>query len=72
MTDRYLADESPSWKHPKEHPPPLGTKMLLLTRGGVAVIGNWDVQVGAVAWCPLPKVDPLLKETLAQENPGMC
>lgn len=38
---------------------PLGQKVLLLTRGGVCVVGQWRGQVGEAfwAWAPLPKRD---------------
>lgn len=43
------------WRDPAEHPPPTGRKLLLLTEGGVAVIGIWHNQGGYQAWSPLPK-----------------
>lgn len=43
------------WRDPVEYPPPTGRKLLLLTEGGVAVIGIWHKQGGYQAWSPLPK-----------------
>ena len=41
-------------------PPLLGTKMLLRTVGGVAIIGCWYGELGEylTAWSPLPKSRP--------------
>jgi hypothetical protein len=41
-------------------PPNKGTKMLLRTIGGIAVIGCWYGELGEylTAWCPLPKDGP--------------
>lgn len=40
----------------RERCPHNGSKVLLLTVGGVAVIGQWYGELGEafVAWCPLP------------------
>jgi len=43
------------WREPEQQAPPTGKKVLLLTRGGVAVIGLWTKNGGFVAWSPLPK-----------------
>lgn len=43
----------PGWRYDR---PPVGKKVLLLTEGGVAVIGLWSKDGGFVAWSPLPKV----------------
>lgn len=37
--------------------PPGGAKVLLLTRGGVCTIGNWDDSGAFLGWAPLPKRD---------------
>lgn len=41
----------------EKEPESKGAKMLLLTVGGVAVIGCWQGTLGQyyTAWCPLPK-----------------
>lgn len=46
------------WRDPHGSPPPRGVKMLILTDGGVAVIGSWTDDSNFVAWSPLPKKRP--------------
>lgn len=53
---------SAAWLDPEEHPPPRAKKMLLLTKYGVAVLGPWGLD--CVAWAPLPKVPPHIKEIM--------
>ena len=60
MTDRVATAPASTWLDPLEHVPPRGTRMLLLTRWGVAVIGEW-VDDGYAAWAPLPKVPRAIK-----------
>lgn len=43
------------WRDPADEPPPLGRKLLILTSGGVAVIGDWMNDSNFVAWSPLPR-----------------
>ncbi len=43
------------WRTPDDDPPPRGTKLLLLTSGGVTVIGDWMDTSNFVAWSPMPK-----------------
>lgn len=50
------------WLAPEEFPPPAAKKVLLLTHGGVAILGNWDSD--CVAWAPLPQIPPHIKERL--------
>lgn len=57
----YLAGNS-VWRTPADDQPPLGVKMLLLTPGGVCVIGAWETW--AIAWAPLPKVPEHIKDAL--------
>lgn len=68
MGEQYVAADVAEWRHPSDAPPPLGTKLLILTRGGVCVIGKWSKQEGSVAWSPLPKISPLLREKLKGEG----
>ena len=49
------ATDSYSYLDPKEHKPPLGTKLLLLTMNRTAVIGKWEPE-GYLAWQYLPKI----------------
>lgn len=51
----YLAGD-PAYRYPGAGDPlpdPLTAKCLLLTIGGVCVVGSWGP--GNVAWAPLPK-----------------
>lgn len=43
------------WRDPEWCPPPRGVKLLLLTSGGVACIGDWRDDSNFVSWSPLPK-----------------
>jgi len=43
------------WCDPEQERPPRGVKLLILTDGGVAVIGDWLDDSNFVAWSPLPK-----------------
>jgi hypothetical protein len=43
------------WRDPQKEPPPMGRKLLVLTSGGIAVIGDWMIDSNFVAWSPLPK-----------------
>jgi hypothetical protein len=43
------------WREPKDEPPPKGVKLLILTSGGVTVIGDWMSDSNFVAWSPMPK-----------------
>ena len=47
------------WRDPDQEPPPRGVKLLILTSGGVAVIGDWADDSNMVAWSPLPKRPPV-------------
>lgn len=58
---RYAAGDT-YWRNPDEDPPPLATKVLLLNPGGVAILGHWAPW--AIAWAPLPKIPPPLKERI--------
>ena len=49
------ASDEVGYRDPEWHPPPGGVKLLLLTEGGVAVIGTWADGAGFVAWSYLPK-----------------
>jgi hypothetical protein len=69
MQERYMASSRLRWRHPADEVPPLGTKLLILTDGGVCVIGLWDPQTGARAWCPLPRLSKEMKKRLSEEKP---
>ena len=50
------------WRY--EEPAPRGVKLLLLTSGGVAVIGEWSTNSNLVAWSPLPRRDKAKEHAL--------
>lgn len=37
--------------------PPGGAKVLLLTLGGICIIGQWGTAYDCIGWAPLPKRD---------------
>ncbi len=38
---QYATSPDIYWLYPHEHPPPQATKLALLTKGHVQVVGNW-------------------------------
>jgi len=48
------ASEAVGWRDPEWCPPPRGRKLLILTAGGVAILGPWADDVGHHAWSYLP------------------
>lgn len=58
----YKAELHPEWKFVDEHPAPLATKVLLLTKYGSAIIGHWYKGGGFIAWAGLPKLTNQQKE----------
>jgi len=42
------------YPHAGDDLPTAGAKVLLLTKGGIATVGAWDVAF-CVGWLPLPK-----------------
>jgi hypothetical protein len=60
----YLAGEPQEWEYLK--PAPSGTKVSLLTIGGVQVVGIWEGKPGEfyLAWAPLLKRNKRLEQDL--------
>ena len=59
MTGRdYIAGEA-VYRYPDagDDLPPTGAKVLILTDGGVCIIGQWRGDGGFTAWAPLPRRD---------------
>lgn len=58
MSDqKYLAGEA-YWRYLGiDEKPPLGTKLSLLTKGGVQTQGEWREDCGLIAWSPLIRRD---------------
>lgn len=65
MTEQaVLTAPASSWRY--EEPLRTDAKVLLLTVGRVAVVGNWCGELGQffVAWSPLPKRDKQREQEL--------
>jgi hypothetical protein len=56
------------WRDPAVEPPPRGSKLLTLTSGGVAVIGDWTDDSNFVEWSPLPKKRTAPMKMLSDEE----
>lgn len=54
------------WRNPDEEKPPRGVKLLMLTSGGVTVIGDWVTNSNLVAWSPMPKKRAQIGQDRAQ------
>ena len=55
MTDYLAGGQKWLYPHAGDPAPPINTKILLLTNGGVCIIGHWGVD--CMGWLPLPKRD---------------
>lgn len=66
-TERAYLAGGQEWLYPcaGDAIPPLNTKILILTRGGVAVIGDWSIT--DKGWLPLPKRNKE-KESMNETN----
>lgn len=53
----------PVWLDPAEYTPPRGSKLLLLTGGGIATVGQWGDD--CIAWLPLPDSTATIKRARA-------
>ncbi len=65
---KYLAAPQPEFLHPDDVPPPRGTKLNLLTSGGIATFGHWTDDSNLIAWAPLIKVSDDLRARLRNEG----
>lgn len=56
-SERHLASDDVWFRYPEagDPLPPSNTKLLLLTRGGICIVGQWVVDGFFVAWSPMPK-----------------
>lgn len=66
VTDKYLAELGPIPRLIVDEPPPLATKIWLITEYGTGFAGQYYKECGAVAWCPLPKLTPEQKARLKE------
>jgi hypothetical protein len=63
-----VAEAGVTWRHPADHPPPKGTKLLLyFYPHGITVIGEWQ-HSGAALWAPMPRVGQDMKDRLEAEQ----
>ena len=62
MIDPPITSSEVEWRYCV--PPNTRSKVLLLTRAGVATIGSWGNGVGVIAWVPLPRRDKKLESRL--------
>jgi hypothetical protein len=53
---KHLSEYAPTWKSIEDVPPPAGTKIILRTEYGTAIIGQYYPDVGYTHWCGLPKM----------------
>lgn len=64
---KHIADTNIEWLHPADHPPPLGTKMLIYRHPhGTTVVGQWQGVAGCL-WAPMPRVSSEMKQRLEKE-----
>ena len=57
------------WQDPRVNPPPLGVKLVSLSKGGVVVIGNWDKS--HLGWHKLLKVPTWLRQRRMESYLGV-
>lgn len=63
----YMAREHPDLIHPADETPPRGVKLILYTRYGTLIMGQWRDD-DCLLWMPLPKVSAKLKMRLEKEQ----
>lgn len=68
MAERYLSELRPQYRLVVEQKPPMGVKIILKTRHGGAVIGQYYDDGDFVAWAPLPSFTFEQKEKLRNEH----
>jgi len=54
--ERYIAEYQPEWKAVEDYPPTNGTKILLRTVYGTAIIGQYYPEGQFTHWCGLPRM----------------
>ncbi len=82
MRDRahtHVSELGPVYRFADEERPPIGVKIICLTRFGTAIISAWDKEAGFVAWCPLPALTQAkkarmeeIKSPWTKRTPGGC
>ena len=72
---RHQAEYRPTWKPVNEYPPPNGTKILLRTKYGTAVIGQYYPEGEFTHWTGLPRMRPQrdsIDEATPDEWDSLC
>lgn len=64
MSDKGYVAGTLGWLYPStgDPMPPSNDKCLLLTKGGVCIVGAWSTGAGLLAWSPMPKRDKTKEE----------
>lgn len=67
----YVASDSTKFLYPAigDPQPPGGSKVLLLTIGGVCVTGTWQNNGHFLGWAPMPKRDKTKEQQLCASSP---
>lgn len=68
MSEKYKSEYRPEWKRVDKYPPPNGTKVLLRTKYGTAIIGQYYNEGEFTHWCGLPKLSKEDKDALHAET----
>ena len=63
-----VTELDPTWRLCIDEPAPIGRKLWLLNRLGIAVAGIWYRDGEFVAWCPMAKLTPAQKARLKALN----
>lgn len=69
MSERKDRAPTASWIDPDDDPPPRGSKINILTIGGISTTGTWDDDF-CVAWAPLLTVPPAIRQKLLERYSG--
>jgi hypothetical protein len=69
MTSQGYIAGPPGWLYPSagDPAPTSSDKCLLLTRGGVCIVGAWATGAGLLAWSPMPRRDKTKEATIEKE-----
>ena len=68
MSEKYKSEYAPIWRDVKRFPPPIGTKILLRSQYGTAIIGQYYAEGNFTHWTGLPK----LSDEEKNQEPRAC
>ena len=63
---KHLAELRPGLEFVVDERPPIATKVYMVSRYGIGIIGDWRPEYQMVAWSPLPKFTKEQKKRLEQ------